>query len=84
MQADNAARKAAEVVQLLKMTGRVFVLAGTNLGMATDSTPVKSAGVDFIIRRCAPIRSCRCTCCEAPVSPKLPWPRSPPHALLAG
>ncbi len=49
-QADNAARKAAEVVQLLKMTGQVPVLAGANLGMATDSTPVKSAGVEFIIQ----------------------------------
>jgi inosine-uridine nucleoside N-ribohydrolase len=49
-QADNAARQAAEVVRLLGMTGRVPVLAGANLGMANDSTPVKSAGVDFIIK----------------------------------
>jgi purine nucleosidase len=49
-QADNAARKAAEVLQLLKMTGRVPILAGANLGMTNDSTPVKSVGVDFIIR----------------------------------
>jgi purine nucleosidase len=49
-QADNAARKAAEVLQLLKMTGRVPILAGANLGMTNDSTPVKSAGVDFIVR----------------------------------
>lgn len=49
-QADNAARKAAEVVALLRLTGRVPVLAGANLGMPNDSTPVKSAGVDFIIK----------------------------------
>jgi purine nucleosidase len=49
-QADNAVRKAKEVVALLKLTGRVPVLAGANLGMANDSTPVKSAGVDFIIK----------------------------------
>ena len=49
-QADNAARKAREVMALLKMTGRVPVLAGANLGMRNDSTPIKSAGVDFIIK----------------------------------
>ncbi|MFD1873325.1 nucleoside hydrolase [Hymenobacter bucti] len=49
-QADNAARKAAELVALLRLTGRVPVLAGANLGMANDSTPVRSAGVDFIIK----------------------------------
>lgn len=49
-QADNASQKAAEVLRLLKMTGRVPVMAGANLGMANDSTPVKSAGVDFIIK----------------------------------
>ena len=49
-QADNAARKAREVVALLKMTGRVPVLAGANLGMRNDSTPIRSAGVDFIIK----------------------------------
>lgn len=49
-QADNAARKAAEVVALLHLAGRVPVLAGANLGMANDSTPVRSAGVDFIIK----------------------------------
>jgi purine nucleosidase len=49
-QADNAACKATEVLRLLKMTGQVPVLASANLGMATDSTPVRSAGVDFIFK----------------------------------
>jgi purine nucleosidase len=49
-QADNAAQKAAEVLRLLRLAGRVPVIAGANLGMANDSTPVRSAGVDFIIK----------------------------------
>lgn len=49
-QADNAARKAKEVVQLLKLTGRFPVVSGANQAMATDSTPVKSAGVELILQ----------------------------------
>jgi purine nucleosidase len=35
-----------------KLIARIFcwLLAGANLGMANDSTPVRSAGVDFIIK----------------------------------
>lgn len=49
-QADNAARKAKEVVQLLKLTGKFPVVAGANHAMANDSTPVKSAGVELILQ----------------------------------
>lgn len=49
-QADNAARQATALLQVLKLTGHVPVLAGANAAMPTDSTPVRSAGVDFIIR----------------------------------
>ncbi len=49
-QADNAARKATELLKLLHLAGRVPVIAGSNTGMRTDSTPVKSPAVDFIIK----------------------------------
>ena len=48
-QADNAAAKAKELLEILKMTGNIPVLAGSNVGMVNDSTPVKSKAVDFII-----------------------------------
>jgi len=49
-QADNAAKQATQVLQLLHLAGKIPVLAGANTGMGNDSTPVRSAGVDFIIR----------------------------------
>ncbi len=49
-QADNAARKATELLGVLSVAGRVPVLAGANAAMPNDSTPVRSAGVSFIIR----------------------------------
>lgn len=49
-QADNAAKKATEVLAVLKMNGKIPVIAGSNTGMDNDSTPVKSAAVDFIIK----------------------------------
>jgi len=49
-QADNAAKQATQVLQLLHLAGKIPVLAGSNTGMVNDSTPVRSAGVDFIIR----------------------------------
>ncbi|WP_439695194.1 nucleoside hydrolase [Mucilaginibacter sp. AW1-7] len=49
-QADNAAKKAAELLVILKMNGRVPVVAGSNTGMLNDTTPVKSAAVDMIIK----------------------------------
>jgi inosine-uridine nucleoside N-ribohydrolase len=48
-QADNAAGKAKELLEIMKMTGSVPVFAGSNVGMINDSTPVKSKAVDFII-----------------------------------
>jgi purine nucleosidase len=49
-QATNAAQKATELLKLLPAAGRIPVIAGSNTGMLNDSTPVKSAGVDFIIQ----------------------------------
>ncbi len=49
-QADNAARQATALLGVLGLAGRVPVLAGSNTGMVNDSTPVKSAGVSFIIK----------------------------------
>jgi purine nucleosidase len=49
-QADNAAKKASEILSVMKMDGKIPVIAGSNVGMVNDSTPVKSAAVDFIIK----------------------------------
>ena len=49
-QAGNAAKKAAELLVVLKMNGRVPVVAGSNTAMLNDTTPVKSAAVDMIIK----------------------------------
>lgn len=49
-QADNAAKKASEILSVMKMDGKIPVIAGSNIGMMNDSTPVKSAAVDFIIK----------------------------------
>ena len=48
-QAQNAAKKAAEVLKLLKLEGSITVIAGSETAMVNDSTPVKSKAVDFII-----------------------------------
>lgn len=49
-QADNAAGKARELVRLMRLKRNIPVLAGSNTAMPNDSTPVKSAAVDFIIK----------------------------------
>jgi purine nucleosidase len=49
-QGENAAAKARELIQAMGLKTTVPVLAGSNTPMLNDSTPVKSAGVDFIIR----------------------------------
>jgi purine nucleosidase len=48
-QADNAAKKASELMAMMKVSG-IPVVAGSNAAMLNDSTPVKSAGVDLIIK----------------------------------
>lgn len=48
-QAENAAKKAHELLSVMKMDGKIPVIVGSNTGMQNDSTPVKSAAVDFII-----------------------------------
>ncbi len=49
-QADNAAKKADELLSVMKMSAKIPVIAGSNTGMVNDSSPVKSAAVDFIIK----------------------------------
>jgi inosine-uridine nucleoside N-ribohydrolase len=49
-QADNAVKKAAELLAVMKLDGKVPVIAGSNVGMRNDSTAVKSKGVDLIIK----------------------------------
>ncbi|GAA4320166.1 hypothetical protein GCM10023149_19290 [Mucilaginibacter gynuensis] len=49
-QADNAAKKATELLKVMKLDGRIPVIAGSNTAMANDSTPVKSAAVNAIIK----------------------------------
>lgn len=49
-QADNAASKAKELLQVMKITRKIPVVAGSNTGMPNDSTPVKSEGVNIIIK----------------------------------
>lgn len=49
-QADNAAKKAHELLSLMKMDGKIPVIAGSNTAMQNDNTPVKSDAVDFIIK----------------------------------
>ena len=49
-QAENAAKKAKEVLKLLNMQDSIRVLTGSNLAMPNDSTPVKSEAVNFIIQ----------------------------------
>lgn len=49
-QADNAVKKAAELLTVLKMKDRFPLVAGSNTAMINDTTPVKSAAVDLIIK----------------------------------
>lgn len=49
-QADNAARKATELLQVMHLAGKIPVLAGANAAMPNDSTPVRSAAVTAIIQ----------------------------------
>ena len=50
VQADNAAQKARELVQLMGSKSNIPILAGSNTAMPNDSTPVKSEAVNFIIK----------------------------------
>ncbi|MEO3402629.1 nucleoside hydrolase [Mucilaginibacter sp. CAU 1740] len=49
-QADNAVKKATELLTVLKMKDRFPLVAGSNTAMVNDTTPVKSAAVDLIIK----------------------------------
>ena len=49
-QADNAAKKANELIRLLEVGNGIPVMAGSNVAMQNDSTPVKSDAVNFIIK----------------------------------
>ncbi len=49
-QAENAAKKAREVIQLMNVTKNIPVFAGSNTAMVNDSTPVKNEAVNFIIQ----------------------------------
>lgn len=49
-QAENAAKKAADLLAVLKIKDQFPVIAGSNTAMVNDSTPVKSKAVDLIIK----------------------------------
>lgn len=49
-QANNAARQALAILKLLKLDGKVPVVAGSNTAMPNDSTPVKSEAVRMIVK----------------------------------
>jgi purine nucleosidase len=49
-QADNAAKNARELIQVMNVVKNIPVLAGSNTAMANDSTPVKNEAVNTIIR----------------------------------
>jgi inosine-uridine nucleoside N-ribohydrolase len=49
-QADNAAKKARELLQVMDVKRTIPVYAGSNTAMANDSTPVKNEAVNFIIQ----------------------------------
>jgi len=49
-QANNAVKKAKEVLNLMKLKDSIPVLTGSNWAMQNDSTPVRSEAVDFIIK----------------------------------
>lgn len=48
-QADNAAKKARELLQVMAIRKPIPVIAGSNTGMINDTTPVQSEAVTFII-----------------------------------
>jgi purine nucleosidase len=48
-QADNAARKALELLKVMRLNTKVPVIAGSNVGLKNDSVPVRSEAVQFII-----------------------------------
>src|SRR5688572_19149486 len=49
-QAQNAANRARELLQVMQLKSSIPVLTGSNTAMLNDSTPVQSAAVDFIIQ----------------------------------
>ena len=49
-QADNAVKKARELMQTMNLGKDIPVLAGSNVAMENDSTPVKNEAVNTIIR----------------------------------
>lgn len=49
-QAENAAKKAKELMNLIDGKSDVPVIAGSNIAMINDSTPIKSEAVNFIIK----------------------------------
>lgn len=49
-QAQNAASKARELLQLMNVKSNIPVISGSNTAMLNDSTPVKSEAVNFIVQ----------------------------------
>jgi len=49
-QADNAAKKARELIQIMNVGKDIPILAGSNTAMVNDSTPLKNEAVNLIIR----------------------------------
>ena len=49
-QAENAAGKARELLQVMDFKKNIHIIAGSNTAMPNDSTPVKSEAVNFIIK----------------------------------
>lgn len=49
-QAENAANKAKELLQVMAVKNNIPVFAGSNTAMLNDSTPVKDEAVNFIIQ----------------------------------
>lgn len=49
-QAENAANKAKELLQVMAVKNNIPVFAGSNTAMLNDSTPVKDDAVNFIIQ----------------------------------
>ncbi len=49
-QAQNAARKARELLQVMDWKSNIPIIAGSDVAMLNDSMPVKSEAVDFIIK----------------------------------
>lgn len=50
MQAQNATRKVKELIDVMGLKTSIPILTGSNVAMVNDSTPVKSAAVDFIVK----------------------------------